>query len=360
MPSPAPAPAPDLPLAHLAPPTTAVRTGHFQTLHPSPTSALITDAIHGAVELAEPVLLDLLAAPAVRRLAGVHQHGVTGLLGHTARVTRLEHSVGAMLLVRRAGGGLEEQVAALLHDVSHTVLSHVVDCAFPPGARGSFHEDEKERYVATTSLPALLRAHGLDPSAVLDEEAYPLVERPAPHLCADRLDYGLRDAAAFGVLSVADARATAADVLAYPSATAADRTLALRDPGLALALARAYAAADAAVWANPSFSALYVRTGAIIAAMVADGRVRDAELWALSDEQFWQTLKERASAEEQAELRDIEGVLPPPRRLEGSAKIRTLDPDVVVPGGLVPLSTVRPEWAAEREAYIAKRRAEPW
>jgi HD superfamily phosphohydrolase len=32
-----------------------------------------------------------------------------------------------MLLVRRLGASLEEQIAALLHDVSHTAFSHVID-----------------------------------------------------------------------------------------------------------------------------------------------------------------------------------------------------------------------------------------
>ncbi len=32
-----------------------------------------------------------------------------------------------MMLVNRLGGSLEEQIAALLHDVSHTAFSHVID-----------------------------------------------------------------------------------------------------------------------------------------------------------------------------------------------------------------------------------------
>jgi len=56
------------------------------------------------------------------------------LIGVTNPTTRFDHSVGVMLLIRKLGAGsspasalLKEQVAALLHDVSHTAFSHVID-----------------------------------------------------------------------------------------------------------------------------------------------------------------------------------------------------------------------------------------
>lgn len=352
----------ELPLAHLAPPHTDVRTGHFQTLHPTLSGLTIVDEIHGTHVLTEPVLLSLLASEPLRRLAGVHQHGVTGLVGLTPPVTRLEHSIGAALLVRRVGGSLEEQVAALLHDVSHTVLSHVVDAAFPKGPRGSFHEDNKARYVATTALPSLLEEHGFDThggsEGVLDEEGYPLVEQPAPRLCADRLDYGLRDAVAFGKLSLQHARAVVDNLVAFPSPTSPDRVLALQDPDLALTLARAYGKCDADVWANPAHVVMYRRTGALILSMVESKRVAEAELWGLSDHDFWAALRDRATPDERAMLDSLETEVPEGQGLSKRTKIRTLDPDVVVRDSASPLSVVRPEWGVEREAYIRQREAE--
>ena len=35
-----------------------------------------------------------------------------------------------MLLIKKLGGSVEEQIAGLLHDVSHTAFSHVIDYVF--------------------------------------------------------------------------------------------------------------------------------------------------------------------------------------------------------------------------------------
>lgn len=113
-------------------------------------------------------------------------------------MTRYEHSVGAMLLCRRLGATVEEQAAALLHDVAHTALSHVVDQVYDGRV---VHEDDKHVYIDTTDLRSTIQRHGYDPDRLLDEHNYTLLERDAPRLCADRVDYGLRDALAFGILT---------------------------------------------------------------------------------------------------------------------------------------------------------------
>ncbi|BEI80062.1 hypothetical protein CcaverHIS002_0105910 [Cutaneotrichosporon cavernicola] len=329
------------------------KSGHFQRIRLTPTSATITDDIYGQHEITEPPLVTLLACEPVRRLGRVHQHGMSGLLGLTPPVTRLEHSVGAMLLVRRVGGSVAEQAAALLHDISHTALSHVADDAFP--SAGSYHEIHKARYVATTCLPALIKEIGL-PLEVLDEELFGLVEQSAPRLCADRLDYGLRDTVAFQHLDIEIAKAIFADVSAFPGVNANNRCLALSIPDLALALARAYIATDAGVWCNPAHTDMYLRAGALIRNLVADGRLAEADLW-LDDEAFWASMRAACDDDGRREM-DALYTIPEEKglRLSSDCKIRTLDPDMVVDGTLAPLSQVNPVWNKERLAYIAGRK----
>lgn len=189
------------------PSVSPLKVGFFQTLESvSEDTVLIRDKLYGNHTISEPVLVELLRSPTLLRLIGVCQHGVTGLLGLTPRVTRFELSVGAFLLVREVRASLEEQVAALLHDVSHTTLSHVVDWALAKPGEGSFHEAHKARYVKTTPLPQILTKHGFGDLKALEEDLYPLVEMPSPHLCADRLDYALRDAVGFKKLELKDAQ----------------------------------------------------------------------------------------------------------------------------------------------------------
>ncbi|CAK9786287.1 phosphoribosyl-aminoimidazole-succinocarboxamide synthase [Cutaneotrichosporon oleaginosum] len=328
------------------------KSGHCQRIRLAPDSATITDEMYGVHEIIEAPLLALLSSAPVRRLGRVHQHGMSGLLGLTPPVTRLEHSVGAMLLVRRVGGSVEEQAAALLHDISHTALSHVADDIFP--CDGSYHEIHKHRYVATTCLPTLLPKIGL-PDKVLDEELYGLVEQDSPHLCADRLDYGLRDAVAFKFLPLETAQAVFADLTAFPSPSAPKRCLALHDPKLALALARGYIATDCAVWGNPAHADMYIRAAALIRSLVENGRMAEDDLW-LDDEVFWATMRDACDEDGRREM-DALYAIPDEQglRLRLEAKVRTLDPELVVDGSLAPLSQVTPEWKAERQAYIASR-----
>ena len=106
------------------------------------------DDLYGKVEIVEPVLWDVIASDALQRTKGISQHGITALLGITPPFSRFDHAVGAMLLLRRLGASLEEQIAALLHDVSHTAFSHVIDYVFHNHSGQSYHENWKEEIVS--------------------------------------------------------------------------------------------------------------------------------------------------------------------------------------------------------------------
>ncbi|CAI7666608.1 unnamed protein product [Penicillium pancosmium] len=337
------------------------KPGFFQSIEGnSGKQVTIIDQLYGTHVISEPVLVSLLESPEMRRLGGVHQHGVTGLLGLSPRVTRLEHSVGAFLLVRKVGGSLEEQVAALLHDVSHTALSHVVDWALSKPGEDSFHEVRKEQYLKTTQLPELLTKYGFEDQKPFHEDLFPLVEMPSPHLCADRLDYALRDSVAFGKLSPEDARRVYVSLKAMPDATSPRRLLVLDNVELAHTLARAYLATDRDIWSNRSNINLYQRTGELIGNLVRRGVVREELLWEVSDEEFWEALRSAADPAGLESIRRLETEGMPKEeglQLPQGTKVRTIDPDTCqdVSKQPCPLSMVRPEWAVERQDYILSR-----
>ncbi|KAH8660614.1 hypothetical protein BX600DRAFT_514204 [Xylariales sp. PMI_506] len=338
-------------------------SGHLQTLDFSNScQVIIEDEIYGRHIITEPVLVDLLCSTPLIRLKGVNQHGISGLLGITPPVTRLEHSVGAFLQVRMVGAALDEQVAALLHDVSHTAMSHVVDFALSAPGEGSFHEVHKMRYVNTTSIPEILTRHGFVDLKPLDEELYPLVEQPAPRLCADRLDYGLRDAVAFGYLDVKDARRVVAALKAFPSADDPSRLLVLQSAELALTVARAYMACDRDVWGNTAHGDLYERTANLMRDLIRNGSVQEEELWRFSDVEFWARMRKAADPQGQEAMDRLETEGLPSEEglaLPRGAKVRTLDPDVCSPPSneIYPLSSMLPNYATEKAAYIQTRQA---
>lgn len=338
-----------------------LQAGFLQTHeYPNPNTVLIRDEIHGTHSVSEPVLVELLRSPALARLAGVSQHGVTGLLGVTPHVTRLEHSVGAFLLVRNVGASLEEQIAGLLHDISHTALSHVVDWALSePGE--SYHEVHKDRFIETTNLPEILRRHGYVDLKPLHEELYGLVEADAPHLCADRLDYALRDSVALGKLSLDAAHSVLASLKAHPDASHPDRMLVLQDEDTALSLSRAYLATDRDVWSNPAHVDVSLRTGTLIGNMIKEGKFDEDNLWK-TDKEFWESLRAAADDHGRETMERLERELLPDEdgmALPKNTKVRTLNPDIWVTetNELIPLSVASEEWDKERQAYVEFRQA---
>src|SRR5215472_6481533 len=152
---------------------------------------VIHDQILGTHQINEPILIDLLQSSAITRLQGIHQAGGSYLVRARRDRSRYEHVVGVMLLIRMLGGSLEEQIAGLLHDVSHTAFSHVADQVFQRLA-DDYHEQHFQRLVLRSDIPVVLERHGISLGEIFEMERWSLLDQPLPDLCADRIDYTLR------------------------------------------------------------------------------------------------------------------------------------------------------------------------
>jgi HD superfamily phosphohydrolase len=311
---------------------------------------LYTDSVYGLVAIDEPVLLDLMASQAMQRLRGVLQHGITALIGITTPVTRFDHSVGVMLLVRRLGGSLEEQIAALMHDVSHTAFSHVIDYVVDGHTSQSYHEEWKEAHLAASDVPDVLARSGYAWRDFLHEVDYALLEQPAPRLCADRLDYFLRDSRDLGLSTLDQIHHALAHLIVHAGRSGVD------DVEVARWLAYTYIAADQASWANFREVGLYEVTAQAIKAAMQLRAITEDDFWG-TDEQLWRKLRAIDDGGVQHWLRSVS----PATRFEWDAgqptfhvstKLRTIDPDVLIDNQYATLSTLDADFARYRVEYL--------
>ncbi len=109
-----------------------------------------------------------------------------------------------MALTAKLGGHVQEQAAGLIQDVSHTAFSHTVDYVFGD-RREQFHEDIFASVVGASDLPGILRKHDHTWERLFSATNLKIVDAKAPLLCADRIDYTLRDLVRFGHVKRSDA-----------------------------------------------------------------------------------------------------------------------------------------------------------
>lgn len=153
-----------------------------------------SDRIYGDVTIDEPVVEEIIASPDFQRLRGVDQAGYFETYFPGTTHSRFEHSVGCYILLTRYGASLDERIAGLVHDVSHTAFSHTADYVFAAGS-GSEHnyqDDVFDDFFRRTDIPAIIVKHGLYVEDIIDHSRHTLQETTLPDLCADRIDYALR------------------------------------------------------------------------------------------------------------------------------------------------------------------------
>ncbi len=311
------------------------------------------DEIYGTVEITEPVLLDLMSSNAMQRAKGISQHGITALLGITPPFSRFNHSVGAMLIARRLGADINEQIAALLHDISHTAFSHVIDFVFDDHHEQSYHEKKKEEFVANSDIPKILGRHNMDWRTFMDEEQFALLEQPLPALCADRLDYFLRDLVFLSLANQEEIRK------AIESVVVVDGQIAVKNMEVARWLAYTFIETDRTSWSNFREVGLYQLTAEAIKAANQYGFLAEEDIWG-TDETLWKKLQ----LIDHPQVRRWVDLISPGTRFTWnehnpafsvSTKVRSIDPPVVDGKSVSPYSELDPTFAVYRNEYLSSK-----
>src|ERR1700722_5435982 len=158
--------------------------------------AEVIQTFYGPVEVKEPILLELIHSPAFKRLKHVHQYGVAYYTTHREEYNRYDHSLGVFAILRKNKASLEEQISGILHDVSHTVFSHVGDWVF-----GKEYQEEEyqnmifKMYISHSGIEDILIKYGYTITQVqAKSKQFTMLEQPLPNLCADRIEYNLQGA----------------------------------------------------------------------------------------------------------------------------------------------------------------------
>lgn len=151
------------------------------------------NTIYGSFAITEPVLIDLINSEAVQRLKKLHQFGITHYVHDFAPYTRYDHSIGVLALLRRYNRSVEEQIAGLLHDASHTVFSHVADYLFDMDSiKDSYQDSIHKWFLEKTDVVDIAKKHGYTLDDFMHKsDAFLALEQDLPQLCADRIEYTL-------------------------------------------------------------------------------------------------------------------------------------------------------------------------
>ena len=167
---------------------------------------LIKDRVYGEVDILEPVLIEIINSSALQRLKEIDQAGYFEPHFPGTAHSRFEHSVGVCALLKKYGAPIEEQIAGLIHDVSHSAFSHCIDYVLDVGSqKEQNHQDNIfEEFVKKSQIPSILKKYNFNLEYVLNDENFPLKEKDSPDLCADRIDYSLRTALVFKEINSAE------------------------------------------------------------------------------------------------------------------------------------------------------------
>lgn len=159
---------------------------------------VIEDPVYGQIEFDSEFEMILLSPP-ILRLKEISQGGYVFLSYPKITTNRFEHSLGVCHLIKKLGGTKLEQIAGILHDISHTAFSHVIDYILRNDYE-DYHEKIRIHFLKDQSLINALSQLGFKTLDFEEENKFNLLEQPLPKLCADRIDYTLRDLLAWGFI----------------------------------------------------------------------------------------------------------------------------------------------------------------
>lgn len=159
---------------------------------------IIKDRLLGNIRIDNDIVEEIINTPTMQRLKNISLGSYYPAFPDVAhKASRFEHSIGVYFLLNKFNAPLEEQIAGLIHDVSHSAFSHTIDyiikkdkdTSYLQGYQDSIHN----KFVLKSEIYKILNKYNFDIDSILNG-SFVLLDCNYPNLCADRIDNGLRGA----------------------------------------------------------------------------------------------------------------------------------------------------------------------
>lgn len=257
--------------------------------------------IYGDFEISDPIIIDLLAHPMMQRLKKIRQYGVSYYAVKPETYDRLEHSIGVYVLLKKYGATLNEQVAGLLHDVSHTVFSHVGEWVFDhKDGLSSYQDAHHDQFINDSGLIDILKKYNLDVNDINHKyNNFKRLEQDLPDLCLDRIEYNLQGGLREGLIDKTDLN-NILDNLKFKDGRWYFINLEYAKKFALIALYH-----TEWIWGNPLGLVVYMLTGQALKIALNKGLLNLSDIRFGEDDDIWQRLTSFDDAEIKALLFEI-------------------------------------------------------
>lgn len=305
---------------------------------------IIHDRVYSTFTIDSPIALELIHSKPFQRLKHISQLGLPAKYYHLEGYSRYEHSIGVYHLLNIMGASEEEQVAGLLHDVSHTAFSHLVDWVIGDSLTEDYQDKRHLSVLQQKDIAVVLHKFGYTPESIADYHRFSLLEKDIPDLCADRVDYVFRESS----------HIIAEKCLSYLQAH--DGEIVFSEEKGALVFANNFLHRQEAHWGGYEAVTRYVVFGNMLKRALADNTITIDDLHQ-TDEFVINKIKESNVIDHIAVLSLMEhknlSFLPKAEK-STMKKFRYVDPKVIVDGKAVKLTVINKDFRDEIER--AKKR----
>ncbi len=321
---------------------------------------IYNDLVYGKINIKEPVISELINSGPVQRLKKITQHGPSVYNKHYKKkiLTRFEHSLGVYILLNKLSTSKEEQIAGLLHDIGHTVFSHTIDFLFPE-ENGEYDKKYHRQLILKSEVPGILKKYKINLQNVLDDTNFSVLEKPLPDLCADRIDYFLRDP---HLPESFDKKKVLSNLVIF------ENKIVFSDTSVALYFSDQYLRMHDLFWANPLDELLYFIMVDIFKFTLDKKIIKHKDLF-LTEEEFLEKIKNFNNKEINKKLNLIENLNKNQVRISKSkipnsyfikSYIRVIDPLVLIDNKTERLSSINEKYKKHIADFYKEKSKARW